>query len=312
MSNSNQLLALSICDFLTSKIEDKTVSSDNGEGIDIAIQMIREAFNVDESNESKLREESPKTSLSSIFDVYLRTQQKVLNSKPATTAKAATKAPAVKKDVSEEDKAKAEELKKLGNQHLAAKDYGKSIESYTQAIEINDTNAVYFSNRAAAYIQNQQYDLAIVDAEKATIIDPSYSKAWSRLGHSHYLLENLDEALDAYNKALEFEPSNSNFKSVVDDIKRKKQFNDSSLDKAGSSSGANVDAGAGAGGLPNLGNMDFGSLLNNPNIMQMAQQMMGNPDMMKMAKDPKFAKMAQDMMSNGGMADLMKNLGGGL
>lgn len=59
---------------------------------------------------------------------------------------------------------------------LAAHKYGQSIELYTQAIELNGQNAVYWANRALAHTKLEEYGSAIQDATKAIEIDPKYSK----------------------------------------------------------------------------------------------------------------------------------------
>lgn len=65
---------------------------------------------------------------------------------------------------------------------MSAKDYGAAIASYSQAIELDSKNPVYFSNRSAAYAQIGQHDKAIEDAREASKVDPKFSKAYSRLG----------------------------------------------------------------------------------------------------------------------------------
>ncbi|RKP03430.1 hypothetical protein CXG81DRAFT_7941, partial [Caulochytrium protostelioides] len=67
----------------------------------------------------------------------------------------------------------ADQLKALGNELMANGDYDGAIAKYTAAIELNGTNAVYYSNRAAAYSQVSQHDKAYDDAAKALEIDPN-------------------------------------------------------------------------------------------------------------------------------------------
>lgn len=55
--------------------------------------------------------------------------------------------------------------------------------SYSKAIELNNTNAIYYSNRAAAYSHIGQHHKAIEDCKRAIVIDPLYVKAYSRLGY---------------------------------------------------------------------------------------------------------------------------------
>lgn len=65
---------------------------------------------------------------------------------------------------------------------MSGKSYDEAIETYTQAIELDSTNPVYYSNRAAAHSSKGDHLSAIGDAEKAIEVDPSYVKAYHRLG----------------------------------------------------------------------------------------------------------------------------------
>ena len=80
------------------------------------------------------------------------------------------------------DKAAAEKLKATGNAQMSSKKYDDAIKSYTQAIALDPTNAVYYSNRAAAYSSKGEHSSAVLDAEKAIEADPSFVKAYHRLG----------------------------------------------------------------------------------------------------------------------------------
>ena len=60
--------------------------------------------------------------------------------------------------------------------NLAANKFSQAIDLYTQAIEKNGENAVYWANRALAHTKLEEYGSAIQDASKAVEIDPKYSK----------------------------------------------------------------------------------------------------------------------------------------
>lgn len=70
-----------------------------------------------------------------------------------------------------------------GNDRLANKKFQEAIASYSQAIALHGTNAIYYSNRAAAYSHIGQHHKAIEDCKQAIAIDPHYVKAYSRLGY---------------------------------------------------------------------------------------------------------------------------------
>ena len=55
--------------------------------------------------------------------------------------------------------------------------YAQAIELYTQAIDLNNQNAIYWANRAFAHTKLEEYGSAVQDASEAIEIDPKYSKA---------------------------------------------------------------------------------------------------------------------------------------
>ncbi|RPD81654.1 TPR-like protein [Lentinus tigrinus ALCF2SS1-7] len=178
MSNK-QRLVLSIIEFLNQSIKDGTIKEDDRESLEVAIQCIGEAFDVDPNDQAQVDRLSVKpANLLSIFDVFLKTKDK-LASPSGSAAAASTSAPAAP---SAADKAAAEKLKATGNAHMSAKKYDEAIRSYTQAIALDPTNAVYYSNRAAAYSSKGEHSSAVLDAEKAIEADQSFVKAYHRLG----------------------------------------------------------------------------------------------------------------------------------
>lgn len=62
-------------------------------------------------------------------------------------------------------------------------------------------------NSAAAHSQVQDHKSAVSDAREALKIDPSFSKAYSRLGHALFSIGEYQEAVDAYEKGLELDPT---------------------------------------------------------------------------------------------------------
>jgi small glutamine-rich tetratricopeptide repeat-containing protein alpha len=139
------------------------------------VQCIAEAFGVDSADQRQAERLSVRpATLQSIFDVFLKTQAKVASSSSAPASTPITP--------SAEDKAQAEKFKQSGNTQMSGKNYAQAIDSYTRAIELDPTNPVYYSNRAAAHTSKNDHLAAVHDAEKAIEVDPSFVKAYSRLG----------------------------------------------------------------------------------------------------------------------------------
>jgi small glutamine-rich tetratricopeptide repeat-containing protein alpha len=158
---------------------------------------------------------------------------------------------------------------------MSSKDYLGAIKLYTEAIKLNPKNAVYYSNRAAAYSQAGEHHNAINDAKKALEIDPSYSKAYSRLGLAYFSLEQYEDALKAYKNGLELDPNNTVMKESLETTRKKLEARSGSSGNANASSSRSASGGANS--MP-----DLSSLLSNPAMRDMAAQMMQNPEMMRM------------------------------
>lgn len=178
-------------------------------------------------------------------------------------------------------RAAAEELKNLGNSHLAAKRAAEAAEEYTKAIELDPENAVYYSNRAAAFTMQEDYTSAIEDGLAAVSLNPRYAKAYGRLGAAYLGVGNIDKATESYQKALELEPDNLSYKAALEQTRTKVPRTSPRPTPAGG--------------------IDFASLMNNPEIMNMAAQMMNNPEAMRnMMNNPNVASMLNGMMGGRG------------
>ncbi len=70
-----------------------------------------------------------------------------------------------------------------GNKLLGAGDAAAAIERYTAAIALHPT-AVHHSNRAAAHQMLSQHEQALGDARTAILLDPTFARAYMRLGTS--------------------------------------------------------------------------------------------------------------------------------
>ncbi|KAL2496683.1 Serine/threonine-protein phosphatase 5 [Forsythia ovata] len=102
---------------------------------------------------------------------------------------------------------RAEELKLLANEAFKAHKYSQAIDLYTQAMEANSENAVYWANRAFAHTKLEEYGSAIQDATKAIEIDPKYSKGYYRRGAAYLGLGKFKEALKDFQQVKKLCPN---------------------------------------------------------------------------------------------------------
>ncbi|KAG6833629.1 hypothetical protein H0H87_004256 [Tephrocybe sp. NHM501043] len=101
----------------------------------------------------------------------------------------------------------ANALKDLGNKAFAAKDYDKAIDLFSQAIAIDPTNHILFSNRSAAKAGKKDWDAALADAEETVKLNPTWGKGWVRKGAALHGARRYDEAIAAYQSGLAVEDS---------------------------------------------------------------------------------------------------------
>jgi len=319
---------LSIIDFLNVSIGDGTVKQDDIEGLDVAIQCIGEAFGVDPNDDDqRARLAINPATLQSIFDVYLKTRDKHTQSSASSAAPGVAPwgSPSEPPRQSAFDREKAERHKQQGNAYMSNKQYPEAIESYTQSIEVDPTNPVYHSNRAAAHSSLGDHASAVSDAKNAIDVDPSFVKGYHRLGHAHFSMGDFVEAAGAFKKGLNLEPHNTSLKTGYEQAQARIPASEirteddedeptpSARPAAGSGGGLDFShiasmlggggggtgGGGGGGGMP-----DIGSMLNNPALMGMAQQMMANGGIERLMQNPALANLASRVQSGGGMPSM--------
>ncbi|KAJ5946630.1 hypothetical protein N7454_003469 [Penicillium verhagenii] len=316
-TESNKRLALAIVDFLGSSLKDGTLTADDAESIEIAQSCIADTFKVDPTDEAAVKEAVGGQSLANIYSVYEKLRNK---STPQASSAGAQQSqddkPKVGAPTAESDKLKSE-----GNALMSRKDYTGAIEQYTKALEIAPANPIYLSNRAAAYSASSQHEKAAEDAELAVAADPTYSKAWSRLGLARYEIGDFHAAKEAYEKGIEAEGNGGSdamkrgletSQRKIDEASRGTEPPSEELDTApGASRGgggmpdlsslAGMFGGGGGGGMP-----DMSSLMSNPMFASMAQNLMSNPDMLgNLMSNPRLRQMAEGLgQGGGGMPDM--------
>uniref|UniRef100_A0A7C9FIU3 Amidase n=1 Tax=Opuntia streptacantha TaxID=393608 RepID=A0A7C9FIU3_OPUST len=113
----------------------------------------------------------------------------------------------------------AEVAKEKGNQAFKEKQWQKAIGFYTEAIKLDGSNATYYSNRAAAYLELGSFVQAEGDCTKAISLDKKNVKAYLRRGTAREMLGYYREATEDFRYALVLEPTNKRASTSLDRLK---------------------------------------------------------------------------------------------
>ncbi|KAJ8628643.1 hypothetical protein MRB53_021966 [Persea americana] len=102
----------------------------------------------------------------------------------------------------------SELLKEKGNAAFKGRQWNKAVNFYTEAIKLNGTNATYYCNRAAAYLELGCLQQAEADCNQAILLDKKNVKAYLRRGTAREMLLCYKEAAQDFKHALVLEPQN--------------------------------------------------------------------------------------------------------
>ncbi|KAL6450639.1 PPT1 Serine/threonine-protein phosphatase T [Candida maltosa Xu316] len=121
-------------------------------------------------------------------------------------------------------KEEAVQLKDKGNKLLKDHKFDEAIQAYTDAIELDPNNAIFYSNRAQVHIKLENYGFAIQDCDKAIAIDPNFLKAYYRKGVSLMAILQHKQAQQNFKFILNKLPSDKltleNYKQCTNYLKR--------------------------------------------------------------------------------------------
>jgi len=251
MTRDERNLTVSFIQFLRQKVSANQFLDDQAEAIEVAVQCLEDTFTLTDKNYAF----QPSKPLLEIF-------------------KEAEGVSEENDEFPEPSKAEIEEANKLkeeGNELVKASKLQGAVQKYNQAIKLN-RDPIYFCNRAAAYCRLDQYDLAVQDCRTALALDPKYAKAYGRMGVALSCQKRYDHAVEAYKHAVELDPSNDSYKTnlaIAESKLRESQ-------QANGEENATPGFPGFSGGLGNLDLGGLGGMLNNPQMAQMAAQMMGD------------------------------------
>ncbi|KAF3925180.1 hypothetical protein ABW20_dc0102594 [Dactylellina cionopaga] len=189
----------------------------------------------------------------------------------------------------------ADALKAQGNAAFSAKDFPKAIDFFSQAIDVDPTNHVLYSNRSGSHASLKNFNEALSDATKCTEIKPDWSKGWSRKGAALHGTGDLIGAIDAYEEALKLDANNAQAKqglqSVTDAIRREEERDNQRGPPGGGPGGMGLDSLFGDPMLiPKLAaNPKTKDLIQDPEVLAKIQRLRQNPtDIQSILGDPQM------------------------
>ena len=100
-------------------------------------------------------------------------------------------------------------LEKVRQSNIACQngDFSTAVQLYTDALLLDPTNHILYSNRSAARLKQGQFLLALQDATKARELCPQWPKAYFRQGVALQCLGRYAEALAAFSSGLAQDPN---------------------------------------------------------------------------------------------------------
>jgi len=191
-----------------------------------------------------------------------------------------------------EDPVKAEEAKNAGNECFKAGNSVDAKKHYDEAVKRAPRDHKLYSNRAAALMKLMAYDEAKKDLEKCIKIDPTFIKAYIRMGDVYCALKDYNTAVKHYNTGLE-QPSctdaeKQTLNQCLQKVERLVMSNSS-----GEVDQRQVDEA--------MKDPEIQNILKDPQINMILQNAQTDPQSLNqaMAKDPKVAQAINKLMMAG-------------
>eukprot|EP00761_Pharyngomonas_kirbyi_P012836 gb/GECH01012863.1/.p1 GENE.gb/GECH01012863.1/~~gb/GECH01012863.1/.p1 ORF type:complete len:568 (+),score=202.42 gb/GECH01012863.1/:1-1704(+) len=120
-----------------------------------------------------------------------------------------------------QDKEQSLVYKEKGNNAFKEGKHQEAIDFFSKAIECDDTNHVFFSNRSACYAKLEKYDKALEDADQCIKVNPTWPKGYTRKGAALEFMGRNEDALEAYNEGLKHDSDNQVLKDNAQNVQKK-------------------------------------------------------------------------------------------
>lgn len=116
----------------------------------------------------------------------------------------------------------AARFKAHGNKVFMDGENVKAAKFYTLAIQLEPTNHVYYSNRAACYFNQKYYSGALYDACRCIALNPKWAKGYFRKGATEFAMGNVESARATVAAGLKLDPSNTDLVHLKGEMDKSK------------------------------------------------------------------------------------------
>ncbi len=117
------------------------------------------------------------------------------------------------------NKEQAAAHKALGNEAFKKQDFVTAAKHFSDAIEADPTDHVFYSNRSGCYASMGDYEKALNDGSKCVDLKPDWAKGYSRKGLAEFHLGKLGEAEKTYEAGLKLAPQDGPLKEGMAKVK---------------------------------------------------------------------------------------------
>jgi len=107
-----------------------------------------------------------------------------------------------------------------GAEAVEAKDFPRALDLFNQAIRSDPDFAEAYNQRAIAYYLMEDYEKSIADCRRAIRRMPCHFGAMCGMGHCHAHLQQIPQAIEYYQKALEMNPHIECIREAVSELKK--------------------------------------------------------------------------------------------
>ena len=110
--------------------------------------------------------------------------------------------------------------KTRGNSAFQEKKWDEAVVLFTNALEFDPTDHVFWSNRSAAYAEKDEFHDALRDAQFCVELKAEWPKGYNRLAVAQYHLGRYQECLKAAQEGLKRDGDNGMLSALLADVER--------------------------------------------------------------------------------------------